>query len=277
MQAAKSVPGPRFADWGTVEKMLRFAVAAAAMLAAAPVAGQSIPLPDPKLQTVGDVYAEVVSNCERTYNYANPGEEEKAAVRKMVAVSDRLVTREVEGRISDTVGKIDTCVTRLWDAAVVKREADPATKTALTNFAASRSTDLRLKHTENLRKLLSSLGYRPSSAAPAPRYGFCEINDDYEVNGNYVSNLHVSRVFIDRDPEAEIAARDVGYMSVDPKTAAGQRVLNAMEEWVRLRWKPANERDWMRCYFYPTAAEAQRELEATKAKWGEDVQDTNIG
>lgn len=247
------------------------AAGAAASLAAQEPASSSQPT------TAGAAYKQIEDSCAERTASADLSEPEKVALRKSFAVSDRIETRQTEARIATLVTAIDQCVSAYWDILVVQREFDPARKTALATLGKDSSTDMRLRQTERLRKLFQSLGYRPSSAAPGPRYGFCEINDDYEVNASYWSHLYVSRVFIDRDPENEIADRTVGSMNVEPKTSAGDRILKALDTWAKQRWKPATERDWMRCHFYSTVREAQEAWEKEKSEWGDEFIETDVG
>lgn len=79
-----------------------------------------------------------------------------------------------------------------------------------------------------------------------------------------MKHYYVSRVFIDRDPESEIAGPKRGMTSIDPQSVAGQRALTAVSAWTAARQKPALRRDAMRCQFHATATDAQAEIEALK-------------
>lgn len=247
------------------------AAGAAVSLAAQEPASSSQPM------TAGAVYKQVEDACAERTASAELSEPAKVALRQSFAVSDRMETRQTEARIATLVTTIDQCVSAYWDSLVVQRETDPARKSALATVGKENSTDMRLRQTERLRKLFQSFGYRPSSAPPGPRYGFCEINDDYEVNDTSWSHLYVSRVFVDRDPENEIADRIVGFMNVEPKTSAGDRILKALDAWAKQRWKPATERDWMTCQFYSTVREAQDAWEEKKSRWGDEFIETDVG
>lgn len=247
------------------------AAGAAVSLAAQEPASSSQPM------TAGAVYKQVEDACAERTASAELSEPAKVALRQSFAVSDRMETRQTEARIATLVTTIDQCVSAYWDSLVVQRETDPARKSALATVGKENSTDMRLRQTERLRKLFQSFGYRPSSAPPGPRYGFCEINDYYQVDNAYWSHLYASRVFIDRDPENEIADRTVGSTNVKPKTSAGDRILKALDAWAKQRWKPASARDWMICHFYPTVREAQDAWEANKSTWGEGFFETDVG
>lgn len=238
------------------------AIAAGLMVTASPAAGQATAAAPPKPATADEAYSQIEDYCLRSATRTTEAGE--AALRKTFVVSDRMVTRDTEGQIGALVDSIDKCVTDGWVRIVVNAATDPQMKARLTEFAAARRPELRVRNTEAVRTRYASFGYRPSSAVPGPRFGFCEINDDYEINGSYFEHHYVSRVFIDRDPESEIANSTNGNIDIMPKTTAGQRVLNAMAEWARTRYRQPQERDVMECNFYPTVQEAQSAWDGVK-------------
>jgi hypothetical protein len=124
-----------------------------------------------------------------------------------------------------------------------------------------------------VRGFFSDAGYRPSSAAPGPRYGLCEINDDYTnpAQSLYYDHYLMSGIFIDRDPENEVPTT----ASSAPKTAAGQRIIAELAKWSSSRYKPPISRS-MRCDFYLTAQEAQSSLDDKKAYLRDEVIETGI-
>lgn len=215
--------------------------------------------------TLDDAYTMVENSCVGQAGTVWITEPQKAQLRKEFVLSDRLVTRDTEKRITEATASMEACLLEKWNRLVATQTTDGA-RQQMTDFTTRRSTDFRLRQSQKIRDLYASLGYRASSAAPGPRYGLCEINDDYEQNGRYFEHHYVSRVFVDRDPENEIAGGMEAGIMMSPQTAAGKRVLTAMAAWAKVRYIAPQERDTMECRFYPTAQEAQAEWEAIKAE-----------
>lgn len=181
---------------------------------------------------------------------------EVTILRNLFRVSDRLATREVEEMITNRAKLLDRCldeVTKRVDAQASQTTPDvvAAYKTAINKQRASAVGEIRA--------VFVSYGYRPSSAAPGPRYGFCRLHDNFDPPQfkDYLNNYYVSAVFIDRDPEAEVPDKD----EFTPKTKAGQRVLGAMAQWIASRYKPATSRENQYCVFFLSANDAQKELD----------------
>lgn len=242
----------------------------AGLIAVAPALAQSGTGEKPSGLTVEQAHDAIEARCSfvEVNRISDAG---KAILRSRMVVSDRLHTRSIEQEINRNVDQMADCFARSWAVITDEFARDAATKAKFTEISETRATQRRIKEYNAIKDVFVSYGYRPSTAAPGPRFGFCEIADDYEVDGGYFEHHYVSRVFIDRDPENEIAPIKTSLPVTDPGTAAGRRVLNAMAEWAKARYKPPQERDDMRCRFFLTVQEAQTEWEAVKADktgWG---------
>ena len=233
--------------------MKRFEKFAAVMVAAGllPISVQAqSPAPSQPTATPAQ---QVKQACGFTMNLNSA---EAAFMRDRFKVSDRLTTRAFETEISDRAKLIDRCldeVTKRVDAQA--KQATPET------VAAYRSAinQQRAAAIGEIRAVYAAYGYRPSSAAPGPRFGFCRIHDNFDPPqfDDYYNNYYVSAVFIDRDPEAEVPDRE----EFRPGTKAGQRVLLAMAAWITPRYKKFTSRDNQYCVFHMSANDAQKALD----------------
>jgi hypothetical protein len=177
-------------------------------------------------------------------------------MRKKMVVSDRMETRRVETEMARHASIADRCLTD------VSARIDEQVKTAPPQtIAAYRAAveQLRKSSMADIRAAYASYGFRPSSAAPGPRFGYCRIHDNFDppTYKDYMNNYYVSGVVTDRDPEAEVADRD----EYTPKTQAGARALAAMAKWIAVKYKPATSRDGQFCTFFTSANEAQQAID----------------
>ncbi len=181
-----------------------------------------------------------------------------AGSRNRFVVNDRLTTRNHEIEINKAIADQETCLGRTQTQVLQSGTISQATRTALLGAIADRQKQAPA----GIRAMYAAAGYRPSSAPPGPRYGFCTIHDDYGAEFGYLDHYYTSRVFMDRDPENEVPdiKHPSGGVAASPKTAEGKRVLDAMSGWAAARYKPATERVEAFCTFFVSAQEAADSL-----------------
>jgi len=111
-------------------------------------------------------------------------------MRKKMAVSDRMETRRVETEMARHASIADRCLTD------VSARIDEQVKTAPPQtIAAYRAAveQLRKSSMADIRAAYASYGFRPSSAAPGPRFGYCRIHDNFDPP-TYIMSRASSRI-----------------------------------------------------------------------------------
>jgi hypothetical protein len=151
------------------------------LTAVAPLAAQPMS-PPAKPLTVGDVCTMVENSCVGRNGTVFISDLEKAKLRKDFVLSDRLVTRRAEALFTQAVTWAEACFQEPWTRLIDQFGNNPTLKDSTVSLAAERSAAFRLRQTQKFRDLLVLLGYRPSQPAPGPRFGFCEVIDEYSHN-----------------------------------------------------------------------------------------------
>lgn len=173
--------------------------------------------------------------------------------RNRFVVNDRLTTRDHEIWINRLIAEQDKCLSNTVRQIEQAASVPEATRKALLIAVMERQKQAP----EGIRAMFVAAGFKPSSAPPGPRYGYCIIHDDFGPEFRDIDHYYISRVFIDRDPENEIA--DTGKSSdpnkSSPKSAAGQKTLDALSGWAAQQYKRAASRDAF-CQFFLSAQDA---------------------
>ena len=219
-----------------------------------------------------DYAARAVANaCPYDWDYI--GEENWIArSRQDFVVNDRLTTRQNEAEINRIISTQESCLRR----ALTQIDQTPGVSDDARSTYRLVTLERQRQAPAAVRAVFVAAGFKPSSAPPGPRYGYCAFHDDYGAEFGYQDLYHFSRVFIDRDPENEVVDEKSGETTYSPKTATGKRVMDAMRQWSAARYKTPTERLNSDCTFFFSAKEAQASMDDWKERVGEEAIDTGI-
>ena len=198
--------------------------------------------------------AQVVANTCPYGVYNRSNSDWIANNRKRFVVNDRLTTRDNEIWINKLIADQDKCLlntqNHIEQAAMLPEAERRTLRTAII--------ERQEQAPEGIRAMFVAAGYKPSSAPPGPRFGYCIIHDSFGEQQGFLDHRYVSRVFIDRDPENEIpeTGRQFDPNKTSPKTMEGQKVLGSLSRWAAERYIRAESRDAF-CSFFMSAQEAE--------------------
>lgn len=179
--------------------------------------------------------------------------EQREAIRKTLQRPDRAKTASMETTIQHSGDAVRKC---LADYTTAFDRQPAALRQAPAMATLRQEADRRVGDADaSVRAYFTALGYRPSSAPPAPVFFVCQIDFEYEppLVAQSGSTAFLSAIGVDPASDDKPSAR-ADYSRVQ------QRFLDDFGTYLRGRYKTPSNIDVRGCFASDTRAEAEAEL-----------------